>query len=262
VGAATPGVSKSRSPPQEGRAEPQRRRALTSSAVVQGHADRRHRSGTPRPPLRRGDRQRHPDLSAPLRLCARITTLPPPPPSRRADRRLHPGQVAQSRRALTSSAVVGDAQTSAAWGFRDLGRVFVAIPKQMPARTRRPRRLPRGDDASDTATSTPPPKGMTLRTRRPRRLPQGDDASDTASSTPAPWGGRRRRRQGPGRDPQRQEGRRWPHRRAALVVLGPAAAVYGACSSTLTRLRRCMKKLFTKPLRLGKSRVTLGKKVL
>ena len=53
-----------------------------------------------------------PDLSAALRLCARQTTPRPPPPARRADRRhTRTGRAEpQSRRALTSSAIVGDSR--------------------------------------------------------------------------------------------------------------------------------------------------------
>jgi hypothetical protein len=91
-----------------GRAEPQSRRALTSSAIV-GDIQT---VGAGRPaPLRVtaivGDT---PDLSAALRLCARKTTPRRPPPARRADRRhTRTGRAEpQSRSALTSSAIVGD----------------------------------------------------------------------------------------------------------------------------------------------------------
>jgi hypothetical protein len=105
--------SKSRSPPNPNRS---RRAAEPQSAHL-----KRDRRGHPAVPLGAG-RPAHPcvathvrdtpDLSAALRLCARKTTPTPPPPARRADRRqTRIGRAEpQSRRALTSSAIVGDTQ--------------------------------------------------------------------------------------------------------------------------------------------------------
>ena len=66
--------------------------------------------GASRPSERDDDRRRHRNLLAAWRLGARKTTPRRPPPARRADRRhTRTGRAEpQSRRALTSSAIVGD----------------------------------------------------------------------------------------------------------------------------------------------------------
>jgi hypothetical protein len=91
------------------------RQAAKSSAQIRRLAaqDRRPRSGTPSPVCVAAIVRDTPDLSAALRLCARQTPRPRPPPARRADRRhTRTGRAEpQSRRALTSGAIVGDIQT-------------------------------------------------------------------------------------------------------------------------------------------------------
>ena len=105
-----------------GRAEPQSRRELTSSAVVRGHPAPRH-----------GDRSRPPKRLAAWRLGARKTTPTPPPPARRADRRqTRTGRAKpQSRKELGRSAGVEDFQT-----------VGIGAGRSKP-RLRRPDRWPR-----------------------------------------------------------------------------------------------------------------------
>ena len=96
-----------------GRAKPQSRKELSTSAGVGDFQAVGIGAGRPAHPCVATHVRDAPDLSAALRLCARQTTLPRPLPARRADRRqTQTGRAEpQSRRALTSSAGVGDTQT-------------------------------------------------------------------------------------------------------------------------------------------------------
>ena len=100
--------------------------------------------GTSRPSAPERDAQNHvcvaptagptPNLSAPLRLCARQTTPTPPPPARRADRRqTRTGRAEpQSRREFTSSAGVGDLQTVGTGAGRPAQRLVTAMVGDTP----------------------------------------------------------------------------------------------------------------------------------
>jgi hypothetical protein len=125
-----------------------------------------------------------PDLSAALRLCARKTTPRRPPPARRADRRhTRTGRAEpQSRRALTSSAIVGDIQTVGAGAGRPVDKDGAPCSPTSPsvdagasqARREKLRRLLTPDaEPDDTSAVLRRPLMSTEYTHIPRPGPGG-----------------------------------------------------------------------------------------
>jgi hypothetical protein len=195
--------SKSRSPTHPNRsrkaAKPQRARL---SPPRRGHPDRRHRSGTPSPAPRHGERRRHPRPlcgSAPLR---EKTTPPRPPPARRADRHTRTGRAEpQSRRALTSSAIVGNIHTVGAGrppprhGDRRRYSKLLAAWRLGARKTTPPRPPPLEEPIADTPeqvaqsrkaakSSAQPSTSRTSRPSAPERDAQPSSASRRSSATP------------------------------------------------------------------------------
>ena len=142
-----------------GRAKPPSRQDLNECAIVGDIQTVGIGSGRPphlRVPAIVGS---PPDLLAALRLGATQTTPPPPPTSRRADRRhTRTGRAEpQSRRALTSSAIVGDIQPVGA------GR---PAPRH-GERRRHPRPLCGSAPLREKNSAAPPPTSRRAEPRRP-----------------------------------------------------------------------------------------------
>jgi hypothetical protein len=161
----------------------QSRKELGTSAGVGDFQAVRIGAGRPAHPCVATHVRDTPDLSAALRLCARQTTLQPPAPARRDDRRqTRTGRAEpQSRRALTSSAGVGDFQT-------------VGIGEGRPAprrgdRRRHPRPLGALAAWRDLTPAAPrgdaqPPPGAKIQSATAPRIAAGRDV--VRGETPAP----------------------------------------------------------------------------
>jgi hypothetical protein len=147
--------------------------------------------GASRPSERDDDRRRHRNLLAAWRLGARKTTPRRPPPARRADRRhTRTGRAEpQSRRSLTSSAIVGDIPLRLQWLVSP--RTEAAIPSSYATNLHLPPNTSSNVAMSRSAAQAARQKGKVNAAAlpSPRRSPQskrGGPRPSASSTTPCP----------------------------------------------------------------------------